>query len=46
MGFGVFINRSDSIYDDSPADQYQFPLQYLERVEGCVGFWIVYYVPR
>jgi putative restriction endonuclease len=45
MGFGVFIHRSDSIYDDSPAEQYQFPNQYLRRVEACVGDWIVYYEP-
>ena len=45
MGFGVFVHRSDSIYDDSPAEQYQFPSQYLSRVEGCVGDWIVYYEP-
>ncbi|MBB3773385.1 putative restriction endonuclease [Angulomicrobium tetraedrale] len=46
MGFGVFIHRIDSIYDDSPADRYQFPAQYLSRVEACVGDWIVYYEPR
>ena len=45
MGFGVFIHRSDSIYDDSPAEQYQFPRQYLRRVEACVGDWIIYYEP-
>lgn len=43
---GGFIHRSDSIYDDSPADRYQFPRQYLRRVEACVGDWIVYYEPR
>lgn len=46
MGRGVFIHRSDSIYDDSPAEQYQFPRQYLSRVEACVDDWIVYYEPR
>src|SRR5688572_6303905 len=46
MGHGVFIHRSDSIYDDSPAEQYQFPRQYLGRVESCVGDWIIYYEPR
>jgi len=46
MGFGVFIHRSDSIYDDSPAERYQFPRQYLRRVEACLGDWIVYYEPR
>jgi putative restriction endonuclease len=46
MGFGVFIHRTDSIYDDSPAERYQFPRQYLGRGEACVGDWIVYYEPR
>ena len=45
MGFGVFIHRADSIYNDSPAEQYQFPSQYLRRAEGCVGDWIIYYEP-
>lgn len=46
MGFGVFIHRSDSIYDDSPAERYQFPSQYLRRVQACMGEWIIYYEPR
>jgi len=46
MGFGVFIHRTDSIYDDSPAEQYQFPSQYLGRVQACLGDWIIYYEPR
>jgi putative restriction endonuclease len=46
MGYGVFIHRSDSIYDDSPAERYQFPGQYLGRVQSCVGDWILYYEPR
>jgi putative restriction endonuclease len=46
MAFGIFIHRSDSIYDDSPAERYQFPGQYLSRVEACVGDWIIYYEPR
>jgi len=45
MGFGVFIHRSDSIYDDSPAEQYQFPGQYLGRAQNVVGDWIVYLEP-
>ncbi|MGV8938312.1 MAG: HNH endonuclease [Allorhizobium sp.] len=45
MGNGVFIHRLDSIYKDSPAEQYQFPRQYLERVRACIGDWIVYYEP-
>lgn len=46
MGFAVFIHRFDSIYDDSPAERYQFPSQYLGRVQACVGDWIIYYEPR
>ena len=46
MGFGVFIHRADSIYDDSPAERYQFPSQYLSRAGACVDDWIVYYEPR
>jgi putative restriction endonuclease len=46
VAFGVFIHRSDSIYEDSPAERYQFPSQYLTRVEACVGDWIIYYEPR
>jgi len=46
MAFGVFIHRSDSIYDDTPAERYQFPKQYLDRARACVGDWIVYYEPR
>lgn len=45
MGFGIFIHRPDSIYDDSPAERYQFPRQYLGRVERCLDDWIVYYEP-
>jgi len=45
MTFAVFIHRSDSIYDDSPAERYQFPPQYLGRVQACVGDWIIYYEP-
>jgi putative restriction endonuclease len=45
MAFAVFIHRSDSIYDDSPAERYQFPPMYLSRVEACVGDWIVYLEP-
>jgi putative restriction endonuclease len=46
MAHGVFIHRSDSIYDDSPAERYQLPGQYLSRVEACAGDWIIYYEPR
>lgn len=45
MAFGVFIHRTDSIYDDVPSEQYQFPKQYLSRAEQCVGDWVVYLEP-
>lgn len=45
MGKGVFIHRSDSIQDDSPAERYQFPHQYFGRVSACVVDWIIYYEP-
>jgi putative restriction endonuclease len=45
MGLGVFVHRLDSIYDDSPAERYQFPSQYLGRVQASVGDWIIYYEP-
>jgi putative restriction endonuclease len=46
MSFCVFMHRADSIYDDSPAERYQFPSQYLGRAEGSVGDWVVYLEPR
>jgi putative restriction endonuclease len=46
MTNGVFLHRTDSIYDDRPEEQYQFPSQYLGRASQFVGDWIVYYEPR
>jgi putative restriction endonuclease len=45
MAHCIFMHRSDSIYDDSPAVQYQFPKQYLGRAEPSVGDWILYLEP-
>jgi putative restriction endonuclease len=45
MAKGIFMHRSDSIYDDSPAVQYQFPKQYLGRASACIGDWIIYLEP-
>ncbi|MBX3524531.1 MAG: HNH endonuclease [Xanthobacteraceae bacterium] len=45
MGYGLFVHRTDSIYDDSPAEKYQFPKQYLSRIEKFVGDWVIYYEP-
>ncbi len=46
MAKGVFIHRPDSKYEDVPSERYQFPQNYLGRVEQCVGDWILYYEPR
>jgi len=43
--FGVFIHRTDSIYDDVPSERYQFPKKYLTRAQQCEGDWIVYLEP-
>jgi putative restriction endonuclease len=45
MAFAVFIHRADSPYADSPAFHYQFPKQYLSRVQETVGDWIIYLEP-
>ena len=45
MAFGVFLHRTDSIYDDVPSERYQFPKQYLSRAQQCEGDWIVYLEP-
>jgi putative restriction endonuclease len=45
MSRGVFLHRTDSIYDDRPELQYQFPKQYLARAAQFVGDWIIYYEP-
>ncbi|MEM9471537.1 MAG: restriction endonuclease, partial [Pseudomonadota bacterium] len=46
MAKRVLVHRADSIYDDRPDTQYQFPSQYLSRMKPCEGDWIVYYEPR
>lgn len=45
MVFGVFIHRTDSIYDDVPSERYQFPKQYLTRVLQCEGDLVIYLEP-
>lgn len=37
--------RPDSVYEDHPTEQYQFPKSYLSRTEGVAGDWIVYLEP-
>lgn len=46
MAKGVFTHRPDSVYDDFPEVQYQFPKRYLNRAKAFEGDWIVYYEPR
>jgi putative restriction endonuclease len=43
---GVFLHREDSIYDDLPEVQYQFPSQYLARAAPLIGDWIIYNEPQ
>lgn len=45
MAKGVFLHRLDSIYEDRPESQYQFPANYLTRAQQCVGDWIIYLEP-
>lgn len=45
MGFGVFMHKDGSIYDDIPELHYQFPKAYLSRAQKMVGDWIVYREP-
>lgn len=45
MTRGVFLHRADSIYDDRPEEQYQFPSQYLSRAAPLEGDWIIYLEP-
>ena len=45
MAKGVFLIRTDSIYDDRPEESYQFPSQYLSRAAQVVDDWIVYFEP-
>lgn len=45
MGYCVFMLRPDSIYDDSPSEQYQFPKIYLSRTKDLTGDWAVYLEP-
>ena len=45
MAFGIFMHRTDSIYDDVPSERYQFPKPYLARAQACEGDWVVYLEP-
>jgi putative restriction endonuclease len=39
---GVFLHKADSIYEDRPAEQYQFPAMYLDRALPLIGDWVIY----
>src|SRR5690606_14670276 len=41
----VLLHRADSIYDDEPDREYDFPRDYLRAAEDGVGDWIVYSEP-
>lgn len=41
----IFMHKADSIYEDVPAERYQFPKPYFSRAQQCVGDWIVYLEP-
>jgi putative restriction endonuclease len=45
MSHCVLMHRSDSIYDDSPGERYQFPKQYYRRLTPAIGDWILYLEP-
>lgn len=45
MAYGVFMHKHDSIYDDIPSKQYQFPKQYKSRADKFVNDWIAYLEP-
>ena len=46
MTKGILVHRADSIYEDLPETQYQFPRLYLKRARQMEGDWIIYYEPR
>ena len=45
MAYGVFMYKYDSIYDDVPSEQYQFPKSYFSRAEKFINDWVVYLEP-
>lgn len=46
MAHAVFIQNPKSIYDDRPGEAYNFPAQYLSRVQETVGDWVIFYEGR
>lgn len=41
----ILLHRADSIYEDRPDSQYDFPGQYLKAAQEAVGDWVIYYEP-
>jgi len=39
------MHKADSIYEDEPDVQYDFPRSYLKAVQEGVGDWVIYYEP-
>ncbi len=41
----ILLHKADSIYEDKPEIQYDFPKSYLKAVQEGVGDWAIYYEP-
>lgn len=41
----ILLHKADSIYEDKPEIQYDFPKAYLKAVQEGVGDWAIYYEP-
>ena len=41
----VLMHNADSIYQDQPDSQYDFPKPYLKAMQEGVGDWVIYYEP-
>ncbi|WP_375688230.1 HNH endonuclease [Pseudooceanicola sp. LIPI14-2-Ac024] len=46
MAHAVFIQNPTSVFSDVPGEIYNFPHQYLSRVERTVGDWVIVYEGR
>ena len=41
----ILLHKADSIYEDKPESQYDFPKAYLKAMREGVGDWAIYYEP-
>lgn len=41
----ILLHKADSIYEDKPEVQYDFPKQYLRAIQDGIGDWAIYYEP-